>query len=223
MSDLSPLHVCARLAAAARAVLGVASCYVARFTRSPWALAAMRRITGIQMRTAEIGAVAACFGSASRRRLLVFGLGNDALFWHLLAPRSAVFLEDNAFWLGRSRRRSSLLRIHPVRYGTTIERIDSPPRPRHAPLVRPALPPPRHYDVVVVDAPAGNVPGTPGRGQSLALAARSVRADGVVFLHDASRPIEHALVDRLFPDCPLRYVGDLAMIGPPAVAQDRAA
>ena len=54
-------------------------------------------------------------------KLLVFGLGNDSLFWFRINRGGvAMFLEDNIDWLQKITKRSKDLIAFPVSYNTKI-------------------------------------------------------------------------------------------------------
>src|SRR5690606_8636165 len=54
----------------------------------------------------------------------------------------------------------------------------------------------RHWDVIIVDAPAGFDDTTPGRMKSIYAASRLARPGTRVFVHDCERPVEDAFTSK---------------------------
>jgi Polysaccharide biosynthesis len=125
-------------------------------------------------------------------RLLIFGLGNDGLFWHKLNRGGVtVFLEDNLDWYNKITSRSYYLNAFLVNYhtkrGDWRVLLDSPA------LLEMTLPERvenEAWDIILVDAPQGTSDQTPGRMKSIYLASRLVKNLGDVFVHDCHREEE---------------------------------
>jgi uncharacterized protein (TIGR01627 family) len=170
-------------------------------------------IAGVQLQREELRPIVDAIRSRPGCSLLVFGCGNDSVFWERVNhDGTTTFVEDDPDWAEQTAARLDRARVHLVTYGTTL---DEWPSLLHQPgRLELALPPEvadRRYDVVVVDAPAGyerhfELTGreAPGRMQSIYTASRLVAPDGYVFVHDCDRPAEQAYAteylgaDRLF-------------------------
>jgi len=153
-------------------------------------LPVVRKLRAIQISAAALGLVRAEVTAGST--LLVFGVGHDSRTWELINRHGeTAFVEDVPEWLDRSLRESPDRAAHLVSYGTTVEssldysdasQIPMPPLPDSISS--------RRWDVVVVDGPRGDLPGTPGRASSIALAERLVADGGLVLVDDYERPLE---------------------------------
>ena len=124
--------------------------------------------------------------------LLVFGCGNDSVFWEKINRNgTTAFLEDDPEWLELARSRLTTGQAYPVRYGTRLSEwqslLDSPEKLE---LELPAEISSRRWDVVLVDGPAGYTDDSPGRMKSIYAASRLVAPGGCVFVHDCDRPAE---------------------------------
>ena len=144
---------------------------------------------------------------ASRLRLpggslLVFGAGNDSLFWSQVNGRApTVFLESDRGWLRQVMAQDRKLRVHHVVYTTRV--ADFPPDEVAI------VPPPdlnlpaeiraRRWDNIIVDAPQGWGDG-PGRAQSIHEAGWLVAPTGRIFVHDCDREHEQHLVAHYLRD-----------------------
>lgn len=125
-------------------------------------------------------------------RLLVFGLGNDSVFWHKLNRRGqTVFLEDNEEWIKKVTGKLKTVSAYHVDYKTRRkdwkELIDSPE------LLDIELPEEvnnQKWDVILVDAPQGWSNSKPGRMKSIFLSSKLVDETGDVFVHDCNREVE---------------------------------
>ncbi len=159
-----------------------------RFARFRIAIA--RRLLGIQMETPEILAVFRAIRPPMN--LLVFGAGNDSLFWREENRNGrTVFLEDEEAWLDRIRKQCPALELYRVDYGTRVSDwrtlID---HPKKLELKLPAAIRETAWDVVLVDGPAGYAPQKPGRMKSIFEASRLAKPGGSVFIHDSEREVE---------------------------------
>ena len=180
---------------------------------NPRCLGAMRRVNRIQLTPDELSAVIAVIKEKGcEAKLLVFGCGNDSAFWTRLNHKgTTVFLEDNPSWLRRVIHRFPDLVAYVVRYDTRLsdwrESIEAPVPPT---IDLPLEIAQEQWDVILVDAPAGWTPESPGRLQSIATARKVVSMPGHVFVHDCDREAENLISTRLLSDTNLiKQVGRL--------------
>ncbi|KAF0901435.1 hypothetical protein E2562_000316 [Oryza meyeriana var. granulata] len=134
------------------------------------------RVAEVRLMSEEVRLVARALARRSPCGLLVFGLGHDSAMWAALNHGGrTVFLEEDVSWIAaaRSMRRSAGLELeaYHVQYDTK-------------------------WDVILVDAPTGYAPWTPGRMGAIyaaGMAARARRGGGTdVFVHDVDRAVEDA-------------------------------
>jgi uncharacterized protein (TIGR01627 family) len=153
----------------------------------------------VQLRPEEIRPIVEAIRSRSSCSLLVFGCGNDSVFWETVNEGgTTVFLEDDPGWAEKIGSRLQQAQVHEVRYDTALEQWESL---LHRPdLLELDLPPEieaKRFDVILVDGPAGHdghleLTGrdAPGRMQSIYMASKLVGPDGFVFVHDCDRVVE---------------------------------
>ena len=159
------------------------------------------RIDDVQMQMEELRPIVEAIRSRPGCSLLVFGCGHDSIFWERInADGATVFLEDDPMWITEASSHLERSDVYLVEYGTDLAEWQSL---LHAPdllqLDLPAGVAGRHFDVIVVDAPAG-YPGhfdqtgrlAPGRMKSIYTASQLVAPGGFVFVHDCDRQVEHA-------------------------------
>ena len=150
---------------------------------------------------------------------LVFGLGFDSPMWAALNHGGrTVFLEEDASWIADVRSKHPSLESYHVAYDTVLTDADALLELRDHPacvaqpdlasaagascrLALRGLPPVFHeleWDLIMVDAPTGWTPQSPGRMGAIYTAGMAARArrpgDGPtdVFVHDVDRPVEDA-------------------------------
>ncbi|RLM99790.1 glucuronoxylan 4-O-methyltransferase 1 [Panicum miliaceum] len=150
---------------------------------------------------------------------LVFGLGFDSPMWAALNHDGrTVFLEEDASWIASVRSKHPSLESYHVTYDTVLTEADALLELRDHPacvaqpdlasaaeascrLALRGLPPAFHeleWDLIMVDAPTGWTPQSPGRMGAIYTAGMAARArrpgDGPtdVFVHDVDRPVEDA-------------------------------
>jgi uncharacterized protein (TIGR01627 family) len=168
-----------------------------RFPSNHW-LNLMRATNSIQLDRYEMKAVAAAIKKKASCRFLIFGAGNDSLFWTMLNRRGiTVFLEDDQSWLRKVSQRHPGLDIIQVDYETERRQwqdLLASPESLHMQLPDRILD--ERWDVVLVDGPAGWKDDTPGRMKSIHMASRLATADGDVFVHDCERQVEQVYCDR---------------------------
>lgn len=132
--------------------------------------------------------------------LLVFGCGNDSLFWAKVnRGGTTVFLEDNQEWIARAAVAAAT--VHQVSYGTKLaDWLDLLDNPSKLKMDLPAEVGSRRWDVIIVDGPSGYDDTQPGRMKSIYAASRLVAQGGCVFVHDCERPAERAFATRFLGD-----------------------
>lgn len=155
-------------------------------------IALVRAISGIQLSASQLRLIILTVKQSAPCRLLVFGLGNDTVFWlQLNRGGETVFLEDNEFWLRRVVGRSRHIKAYLVAYGTRRgdwqKLLESP---SELAMSLPAAVEKHSWDIVIVDAPAGYDDNTPGRMKSIYMASQLAKCPGDVFVHDCNREIE---------------------------------
>lgn len=157
-----------------------------------------RRFLEIQLTATEMARVAARVRERRPCRFLVFGVGNDSVFWQLLNRGGrTVFLEDDDEWLRRVGAELPGIEAYGVEYVRQRrqwrELLDSPDRLR---MDLPREIAADAWDVILVDGPRGYEDAHPGRMQSIYAASLLVARSGRVFVHDCDRPVESQYCDR---------------------------
>ncbi|MDD3732198.1 MAG: hypothetical protein PHU88_07485 [candidate division Zixibacteria bacterium] len=173
-------------------VLVVPSIKLARLWPVLPLVALVRLLNGIQMSPRQLHHIMKTITGKSPCRLLVFGVGNDSIFWSLInRGGKTLFLEDNPVWFEKITGRSPGITACLVDYATRRkdwkELLETPARLEFS------LPPMvggQDWDIIVVDAPAGYDDNTPGRMKSIYMASKLVKKSGDVFVHDCNREIE---------------------------------
>ncbi len=129
---------------------------------------------------------------------LVFGLGNDSIFWHETNQGGrTVFIEDNQKWFQKITGKYPFIKAYLVEYGTKRsewEALLNCPEKLHLALPDDILN--TKWDVVLVDAPPSYLNSLPGRMKSIYMASILVKEGGHVFVHDCQRKIECRYCDR---------------------------
>jgi len=155
-------------------------------------IAGVRLLNGIQMTARQLQLIMKAIQKKAPCKFLVFGLGNDSVFWSLLNQGGeTVFLEDNPVWFHKITKRTPEITAYLVVYDTLRKDwkrlLESPS------LLEVSLPEAikeQDWDIVLVDAPAGYDDNTPGRMKSIYTASKLVKNAGDVFVHDCNREIE---------------------------------
>jgi hypothetical protein len=181
-----------------RHLLAMPSLELARRWPTRFNLSAMRKLNGILLSAEQLTVIAATVKGKLPCNLLVFGLGNDSLFW-LKLNRGGVtlFLEDNADWFQKITARSKMLSAFLVNYHT--RRTDWKLLLESPALLDMALPDQvthADWDIILVDAPNGWTEQDPGRMKSIYLSSRLIGDSGDVFVHDCNREIEDAYCNK---------------------------
>ena len=165
---------------------------LARLWPSYFPIYVMRKLNEIHLSEDLLQLIAGTIKRKAPCNLLIFGLGNDSLFWHKLNRGGVtVFLEDNPVWYHKVTSKSMDLTAFLVNYhtkrGDWRVMLDSPA------LLEMTLPEQvenEAWDIILVDAPQGTGDQTPGRMKSIYLASRLVKNFGDVFVHDCHREVE---------------------------------
>ncbi len=179
---------------------------LARIRPSDFHIDKLREAHDIQLGTEQLKVIMSAVRKTDSCRLLVFGLGNDSLFWSRINRGGiTIFLEDNQEWMdkiiGKSRRIEAFL----VKYNTRMEEwrklLESPS------LLEMSLPDEvenQKWDVILVDGPQGWKDYHPGRMKSIYLSAKLIKDSGDIFVHDCEREIEDAYCRRFLEERNMR-------------------
>jgi uncharacterized protein (TIGR01627 family) len=133
--------------------------------------------------------------------LLVWGLGNDSPFWKQSTCGRVVFIEDNEQWMNKISNKYPDLEVHKVSYFTEVQSSfekymqasDLSSLTVDLSVLRDI-----EWDVIIVDAPAGNYASAPGRFQSI-YTSYQVGHDGTyVFVDDFDRKVEREFSKKVF-------------------------
>ncbi|MCP4701948.1 MAG: hypothetical protein GY862_34575 [Gammaproteobacteria bacterium] len=168
--------------------------------RRPWQriIKAARRINGIQLSSKELEYIIIRMKEKFPCNLLVFGLGNDSVFWlRINRGGSVVFIEDNESWFREILKKLPYISAYLVDYRTRRpqwkELLESPE------LLDMPLPDTiekQKWDLILVDAPAGWNDQNPGRMKSIFLASKLAKNGCDVLVHDCNRLVEQVYCDR---------------------------
>jgi glucuronoxylan 4-O-methyltransferase len=164
----------------------------------------------IQLSTEEVESIVGAIARWPGCRLLVFGTGYDTPLWLVLnrGGRTA-FIEDDPQWIETARRRCPDAEAHRVTYPTVLSEWPTLlQNPERTFVELPAAVTAEPWDVILVDAPSGNLKSfwaahgcePPGRSCSIAAARRLIRPGGDVFVHDCERPAEDVFTRHYFGD-----------------------
>ena len=152
----------------------------------------MRWLNEIQLSDEQLNAISTVIKTKKSCKLLVFGLGNDSVFYtYLNRGGTTIFLEDNKSWFQHVIKRSKRIVAYLVNYDT--KRSDWRMLLKSPSLLNMALPNDverEEWDVILVDGPAGWNDQTPGRMKSIYLSSRLIKNSGDIFVHDCNREIE---------------------------------
>lgn len=170
----------------------------ARLWPSELPISMMREINEIQLSPEQLKMIAMTVREKTPCKMLVFGLGNDSLYWHKLNRHGdTVFIEDNKDWFQIITNRSKALKAFLVHYRTRIkdwERLLEDPS-----LLKMSLPSDverKKWDIIIVDAPEGWHDQAPGRMKSIYQSSKLIKNSGDVFVHDCDREIEDVYCGR---------------------------
>ncbi len=167
---------------------------LAAFRPSSFNIALMKRLNGILLSTEQLKIIAAIVRRKTPCNFLVFGLGNDSLFWSgLNRDGVTVFIEDNKDWFEKITGRSKAIKAFRIHYDT--QRKDWRTFLEDTSLLNTTLPDnveKEKWDIILVDGPSGWKDHQPGRMKSIFLASRLIGKSGDIFVHDCDREVEDA-------------------------------
>jgi glucuronoxylan 4-O-methyltransferase len=158
----------------------------------------VRKHNEIQITVEELKTIADVLRRRRACNFLVFGLGNDSLFWSKFNHGGkTVFVEDDNEWFSKVLKKNNGLTAYLVDYRTRLTQWEEfLGSPAVFDLDLPEAVRSLQWDVILVDAPAGWYDTAPGRMKSIAAASRLARDSGDVFVHDCDRNIEKIYCDR---------------------------
>ena len=179
-------------------ILVRSSIELVRIWPSHLALSLVRRLNGIQLTAEQLKAISTTIKDKAPCKLLVFGLGNDSVFWHSLNRGGiTIFMEDSDDWFHRITKSSKELMAFLIKYNTRLTDwkilLESPS------LLEMDLPDQvneEDWDIILVDAPAGFKDQTPGRMKSIYYSSKLIKKSGDVFVHDCDREVENVYCNR---------------------------
>lgn len=152
----------------------------------------MRRLNKIQLSTEQMKLMSETIKKKTPCKLLVFGLGNDSLFWMRLNRRGkTIFLEDNEYWLKLVTKRIKGLEALLVSYNTIRKdwkNLLETPSLLNSTLLNELGK--EGWDIILVDAPAGFDDLQPGRMKSIYMSSKLIKNSGDIFIHDCDREVE---------------------------------
>ena len=154
---------------------------------------------GVLISPGQAYAIGAAIAAAGPRpNVLVFGCGNDSPMWQAMNEAGrTVFVEDDAAWIEKTRRRFPDLEICRVSYGDTTVARSLPIRDEAlAEVPIPEVLTDSAWDVILVDGPMGFRPQDTGRSLSIYWASRVMGDTAQVFVDDYERPLERLHANR---------------------------
>jgi glucuronoxylan 4-O-methyltransferase len=155
-------------------------------------ISVMRRLNEIQLSAEQLKVIVITVKAKAPCKLLIFGLGNDSVFWLKLNRGGVtIFLENNNDWFQKITKRSKDLIVFLVNYNT--QRNDWKLLLESPSLLDMTLPnnvAKEEWDVIFVDAPEGWNDQTSGRMKSIYLSSKLVKNSGDIFVHDCNREVE---------------------------------
>jgi uncharacterized protein (TIGR01627 family) len=155
-------------------------------------ISVMRRLNNILLSAEQLKYISMIVKRKAPCKLLIFGLGNDSVFWFKLNRGGiTIFLENNEKWLQRITKRSKGIAAFLVDYNT--QRADWEMLLKSPSLLDMTLPNEvreKDWDVIIVDAPAGYNDQTPGRMKSIYMSSSLAKNSGDIFVHDCNRVVE---------------------------------
>ena len=152
----------------------------------------LRKLYKIQLDELQLTAICETLRKKQNSNFLVFGLGNDSVFWVASnQPGRTVFLEDDIEWYEKTVAFCPEIETYLVVYGTVRDQwqelINNPAKLM---LDLPLEIQYTKWDVILVDGPAGYYPLSPGRMKSIYMASQLATHGTHVFFHDCNREIE---------------------------------
>lgn len=158
----------------------------------------MKIAYNICMHPNEILCIARTIKTKQPCRLLIFGLGNDSMFWSLMNRcGETVFLEDHPVWFSRVTSLNPSINAFLIKYRTVLlEWRELLKHPRYLQMDLPEDIEKKTWDVILVDGPVGWNNTAPGRMKSIFAAGNLITSSADVFVHDCNRKIEQVYSDR---------------------------
>jgi hypothetical protein len=185
----------------ARNMLSQPSVFLALTLPSSLSIEIMRKTNQIDLSKDEMKHIADEVRHRNFCNFLVFGLGNDSIFWHRLnLGGKTVFLEESEWWLKKVQEQNSALLAYLVEYNTNRTQwrdLLYSPNKLEMQHILPQVKQ-ESWDVILVDAPTGSSDDCPGRMKSIYLAFQLVTSGSSIFIHDCDREIEQAYCDHFF-------------------------
>jgi len=156
----------------------------------------MRLTKGKQMTEEEYKHIASLLGD---KNVLVFGTGHDSNIWRKSNNNGMIiFLEDNDRWI------EDLDDVYKVTYTTTLTEAEDLLKKYKSGddsklvIELPDIVKNTKWDIIIVDAPAGNKSHFPGRMQSIYCAKNLASSGTKVLIHDCDRYVEDLYSKELF-------------------------
>jgi glucuronoxylan 4-O-methyltransferase len=172
----------------------------------------MRILYGIDLSVSEMTIITEAVLARRPCRFLVFGLGNDSMYWSRINPEGeTVFLEDHPGWLSYVEKLDPSVSARLVTYDTVMsDWRDLLDRPEKLRMELPDGLDEKKWDVILVDAPVGVSEKSTGRMKSIYMASVLRAGSSDVFVHDCFREVEKAYTDRyLLPGNFVEEVGTI--------------
>ena len=152
----------------------------------------MRKLNKVQLSPEQLKLISSTINKNKYCCLLVFGLGNDSLYWSNLNKKgTTIFLEDNEGWLKVVTKRVNGIRAFLVKFDS--QRKDWKILLNNPSSLAMILPPEVkeiEWDVILVDAPSGVDDKSPGRMKSIFTSSELIKKNGDIFIHDCDREVE---------------------------------
>ena len=155
-------------------------------------ISVMRILNIIQLSTTQLKAVSIIVKEEAPCKLLIFGVGNDSLFWSKINKDGVTFfIENNELWYQAITGRSNELKVLLVDYDT--KRSDWKrllDLPSLLDMSLPNIIEKEKWDIILVDGPDGQNDQSTGRMKSIFLSSRLIKNSGDIFVHDCNREVE---------------------------------
>lgn len=149
-----------------------------------------RKRLDIQMHTSELFEITSVIKPPAN--FLIFGLGNDSIFWFKLNKGGrTVFIENDKKWFDQIRKHHSFLEAYLVNFKTRCKEwktLINHPKKLNLKLPNNILN--TQWDYILVDGPTGYNDKTAGRMKSIYMASKLIKNCGDIFVHDVDREIE---------------------------------
>ena len=152
-----------------------------------------------QMTEEEYFYIASLLG---KKNFLVFGTGHDSNIWrHANSDGTTIFLENNTKWILPEDDD-----VYIVNYTSKLTDADALleqykiGNDHNLIIELPEIVKNTKWDIIFVDAPAGNKSHLPGRMQSIYAAKQLSSKDTKVLIHDCDRPVEDTYSKFFFGD-----------------------